>query len=133
MQHDGISQSTSTQSCFCGRFNVFHVMHILQVLQRLSDHHVLYSLTIDEVMTFTRLEASHLKFDILKPQPIRESQDCSILPKVLPISISIFLGRAIGIPLDSVQDCWEILGEYAWSLKEEPLFKTNYQVFKQHR
>ena len=106
-------------------------MHILQVLQRLSDHHVLYSLTIDEVMTFTRL-ASHLKFDILEPQPIQESQDRSILPKVLPITISIFLGRATGIPLDSVQDCWEILGEYAWSLKEVPLFKTYYQVFKQH-
>jgi hypothetical protein len=104
-------------------------MHILQVLKNLSDHPVLYNLTIDEVIAFARL-ASHLKRDIIQPQPVNKDCTLDIPPTILPVSISIFLSNTIGIPLDSVQDFWEILSDYAWSLSEAPLFKADYVTFK---
>lgn len=105
-------------------------MHILQVLKNLSDHPSLYNLTIDEVMAFARL-AFHLKRDIIQPQPVNDACSLDIPPAILPVSISIFLSNALGIPLDSVQDCWEILSDYAWSLSEAPLFRADYVTFKQ--
>ncbi|KIJ92346.1 hypothetical protein K443DRAFT_113758, partial [Laccaria amethystina LaAM-08-1] len=88
------------------------------------------NLTIDEVMAFARL-AFHLKRDIIQPQLVNEACGLDIPPEILPVSISIFLSNAIEIPLDSVQDCWEILSDYAWSLSEAPLFKADYVTFKQ--
>jgi len=65
------------------------------VLEKLKAHPVLRYLTLDGVVTFTRL-ASHLKRDILQPQPISESNP-SLVPAILPQPIISFLGASLGL------------------------------------
>jgi hypothetical protein len=98
-------------------------------LDKLKAHLVLRHLTLDGVVTFTRL-ASHLKRDILQPQPIPQS-DPSIPPAVLPPPITNFLGASLGMSTDVIDDCWDILQDYVWEIPVLPLTSTDFQLFKQ--
>ena len=71
-------------------------------LEKLKVHPVFRHLTSDGVVAFTRL-ASHLKCDILQPQPIPRSNP-SILPAVLPPPITNFLGASLGMSTDVIDD-----------------------------
>ena len=98
------------------------------VLEKLKAHAVLRYLTLDGLVTFTRL-ASHLKRDILQPQPISKSNP-AVPPTVLPQPITIFLGTSLGIPIEVMDDCWEILREYVWEVPFTPLTTEGFQLFK---
>ena len=98
------------------------------VLEKLKSHPVLRYLTLDGIVTFTRL-ASHLKRDILQPQPISKSNP-SIAPAVLPQPIINFLGTSLGISTDVVDDIWDILQDYVWGIPVMPLTSGDFQLFK---
>ena len=97
-------------------------------LDKLKAHPVLRHLTLEGVVTFTRL-ASHLKRDILQPQPIPQS-DPSTPPAVLPPPITKFLGASLGISTDVIDDCWDILQDYVWETPVLPLTLGDFQLFK---
>ena len=85
------------------------------VLEKLKTHPVLRYLTLDGIVTLTRL-ASHLKRDILQPQPISESNPSPLIaPAVLPQPIINFLGTSLGISTDVMDDCWDILQDYVYN------------------
>ena len=71
-------------------------------LEKLKAHPVFRHLTSDGVVAFTRF-ASHLKCDILQPQPIPQS-NTSILPAVLPPPITNCLGASLGMSTDVIDD-----------------------------
>lgn len=98
-------------------------------LDKLKEHPVLRHLSLDGVVTFTRL-ASHLKRDILQPQPIPQSNP-SIPPAVLPPPITNFLGASLGMSTDDIDDCWDILQDYVWEIPVVPLSSTDFHLFKQ--
>jgi hypothetical protein len=98
------------------------------VLEDLRMHPVLRYLTLDGLVTFTRL-ASHLKRDILQPQRISESNP-AVAPAVLPQPIVNFLGAALGIPTAVMDDCWEILQDYVWETPIMALTSVDLQLFK---
>ena len=70
------------------------------IFARLSAHPILRGLTLDGVVTLTRL-ASHLKRDILQPQSISESNP-NVPPAILPLPIAMFLSASIGIPINVI-------------------------------
>jgi hypothetical protein len=98
------------------------------VLEKLKVHPVLRYLTLDGLTTFTRL-ASHLKRDILQPQPVCESNP-AIAPAILPQPIINFLGAALGISTDVMDDCWDILQDYVWEIPITPLTSEDFRLFK---
>jgi hypothetical protein len=57
-------------------------------------------LTLDGITTFVRL-ITHLKRDILQPQPINESNPTNT-PTILPQRIATFLGKALSIPVEDM-------------------------------
>ncbi|KAF8957605.1 hypothetical protein BDZ97DRAFT_1669810 [Flammula alnicola] len=103
-------------------------MNTVYLLANLSRHAVLCHLTLDGIVTFTRF-ASHLKRDILQPQPINESNPATP-PACLPEHILTFLGTALGIPLNAMDDCWNILKEHVWEMPLTPLMDEDYETFK---
>jgi hypothetical protein len=102
------------------------LIHLLAMLQR---HPNLQHLSLLDLATFIRL-ASLLKRDILQPQPLSQTHPDNP-PDVLPRSVSQFLSSAVGIPLDDMEYCWDVLKEDVWcsppiqpvSAHEERLFK----------
>jgi hypothetical protein len=100
----------------------------ISVLEKLKVHPVLRYLTLDGIVTFTRL-SSHLKRDILQPQPISESNPM-IAPAVLPQPITKFLGLSLGISTDIIDDCWDVLQDYVWETPVVPLTYGDFQLFK---
>jgi len=100
----------------------------VSILENLKAHPVLRYLTLDGVVTFTRL-ASHLKRDILQPQPICDSNP-AIAPAILPQPIINFLGAALGISTGVMDDCWEILQDYVWESPIMPLMSEDFKMFK---
>jgi len=105
-------------------------MSAIDLFARLECHPVLRGLTLDGIVTFTRL-AGHLKRDILQPQPINES-DPDFPPAFLPDSVAKFLGTALGIPLDAMDECWDILSGYVWEIPSQPLNSEDYRLFKNY-
>ena len=97
-------------------------------LDKLKAHPVLRHLTLEGVVTFTRL-ASHLKCDILQPQLIPQS-DPSTPPAILPPPITKFLGASLGISTDVIDNCWDILQDYVWETPVLLLTLGDFQLFK---
>jgi len=105
-------------------------MNAAAIFERLNAHPILKCITLDGVVTLTRL-ASHLKRDILQPQSIPETNP-DIAPTILPQPIVLFLSAAIGIPIDIMDECWEIFRDYIWDMPLAPLTHEDYQLFKHH-
>jgi len=102
---------------------------MVELLAQLQVHPVLCYLTLDGITTFVRL-IKHLKRDILQPQPINESNPTDT-PTILPEPIARFLGKALSIPVEVMDDCWMILRGYAWEMPTTPLMQEDYDLFKQ--
>jgi hypothetical protein len=102
---------------------------IVELLAQLQTHPILRYLTLDGITTFVRL-ITHLKRDILQPQPINESNPTNA-PTVLPQPIASFLGKALSIPVEVMDDCWTILRSYSWEMPVTPLMQDDYDLFKQ--
>ena len=100
------------------------------IFARLSAHPILRGLTLDGVVTLTRL-ASHLKCDILQPQSISESNP-NVPPAILPPPIAMFLSASMDIPIDAMDDCWAIFQDYVWEMPVALLTSEDYQLFKHH-
>jgi hypothetical protein len=53
------------------------------------------------------------------------------VPKILPQgSVVWFLDKAHEIPLEVVEESWELLKDYLWECKKVPLNKDDYKAFK---
>ena len=102
---------------------------LVSALQTLQQHTYLHSLTLNDISCYARL-VSHLKRDILQPQPLDQS-NIDKPPDILPPSIVYFLNKALQIPLKSVQDSWDILKDCLWECEKVPLRKDDYELFKQ--
>lgn len=102
---------------------------IIELLAQLRRHPILRYLTLDGITTLVRL-TTHLKREILQPQPINSSNP-TVAPSILPQPIAVFLGRALSIPVEVMDDCWSILREYAWEMPTTPLMREDYDAFKQ--
>ena len=70
-------------------------MPAANLFERLKRHLVLFGLTLDGIVTFTRL-VGHPKRDILQPQPINNS-DPDFPLYFLPDSVAKFLGTAVEV------------------------------------
>lgn len=105
-------------------------MNTAVIFEKLNAHPILQYITLDGVVTLMRL-ASHLKRDILQPQSIPESNS-NIAPTILPQPIGFFLSAAIGIPIDIMDECWEIFRDYVWDMPLAPLTHEDYWLFKHH-
>lgn len=105
-------------------------MSLLQLVMKLYTYPALRQINLDGITTFARL-ISHLKRDILQPQPAEHS-DPDTAPMVLPQSVSTFLSRAVGIPEESIGDFWVIFKDYAWSMPIVPLIGEDYDAFKRY-
>lgn len=105
-------------------------MALASVFQRLQEHHVLRNMTFEDICQYTRL-VKHLKDDILLPQPA-ELTEFDKAPEILPRTIGAFLGKALQIPQDFVQDSWDILKDYVWGCKKVALTNEDYALFKLH-
>jgi len=100
--------------------SVLEALHVLPILQEISLH---------TVIQYSRL-VSHLKEDILLPQPVDQS-NISEPPKILPPTIAKFLALATGIPVEHMQESWGVLKEYLWSCPTKvPLLDKDYEAFK---
>ena len=86
----------------CIRITLSPMLPATNALDKLKAHPVFRRLTSDGVVAFTHF-ASHLKCDILQPQPIFLSNP-SILPAVLPPPITDFLGASVGMATDVIDD-----------------------------
>ena len=105
-------------------------MAAVELLASLQHHPVLRHMTLDGITTFTRL-AGHLKRDILQPQPINHS-DPSLAPIFLPDSVATFLATALAIPLEVMDECWDIFSGYVWEMPSQPLTSEDYWLFKSY-
>ncbi|KAF8161529.1 hypothetical protein B0H34DRAFT_781972 [Crassisporium funariophilum] len=103
-------------------------MFAIHVLERLKAHHILRYLTLDGICPFACL-ASNLKREILQPQTICESNP-AIAPAILPEHVHTFLGKALGIPLEVMDECWDILGDHVWEMPPMPLMVEDHRLFK---
>jgi hypothetical protein len=102
---------------------------VVELLAQLQRHPILRCFTLDGIITLVRL-ITHLKRDILQPQPINESNP-AIAPTVLPQPITLFLGEVLSIPVEIMDECWTILRDYAWEMPTTPLMQEDYDLFKQ--
>jgi hypothetical protein len=93
-------------------------MNAILLLDKISTHPVLQYFTLDGICTLTRL-AGHLKKDILQPQSILQSNP-NVPPLHLPGPILAFLASSLGIPLDAMHDCWDIMKEHMWWMPITP-------------
>ncbi|KAJ7574078.1 hypothetical protein C8J56DRAFT_1065320 [Mycena floridula] len=89
-------------------------MAFVKVLWRFCNSICLKKLSVSQIMRFLWL-SSCLKHDILLPQPIAESSDSSKPPGILPSSVHLFLSDAIGVPVDEIDHCWDVLKDEAWN------------------
>ena len=102
---------------------------MVELLAQLQAHPVLCYLTLDGITTFVRL-ITHLKRDILQPQPINESNPTDA-PTILPQPITQFLSEALSIPFEVMDDFWTIMRGYAWEMPTMPLMQDDFNLFKQ--
>ena len=102
---------------------------MVELLAQLQAHPVLCYLTLDGITTFVHL-ITHLKRNILQPQPINESNPTDA-PTILPQPITRFLGEALSIPFEVMDDFWTIMRGYAWEMPTMPLMQDDYDLFKQ--
>jgi hypothetical protein len=72
---------------------------------------------------------SHLKNDILLPQPLEQS-DPDVPPDVLPLSLVDFLSLALKIEQEFIQDSWDILKYYVWECATVPLIYEDFELFR---
>jgi len=105
-------------------------MAAVELLERLQHHPVLCCITLDGIITFTQL-TGHLKHDILQPQPINDS-DPSLAPNFLPDSVATFLATALVIPLEVMDECWDIFLGYVWEMPSQLLTSEDYRLFKSY-
>ena len=101
---------------------------MLDILILLQANPTLKKITLEGIVTFGRL-ISHLKREIIQPQPINETNSGQP-PTVLPQSISAFLSSSLSIPIDSMQDLWTIMKEHVWVLPLTPLNSDDYMLYK---
>ena len=104
-------------------------MRLIRALENLQKHPVLQKLTLNHVLQYARL-ISHLKNDILLPQPLEQS-DPNIPPDVLPLNLVNFLSLALKIEEEFVQDSWDILKYYVWECSTGPLVYKDFELFRQ--
>ena len=104
------------------------ILHATNVLERLKAHPVLQYLTLDGIRAFTR-PASHLKCDILQPQPIPQINPL-LAPAVLPQPVTNFLGISLGMSTDVIDVCWGILQNYVREIPVVLLTSGDFQLFK---
>ena len=104
------------------------ILHATNVLEKLKMHPILQYLNLDSVGAFTCL-ASHLKCDILQPQPIPQINPW-LVPAVLPQPVTNFLGLSLGMSTDVIDDCWGILQNYVQKIPVLPLTSGDFQLFK---
>lgn len=102
-------------------------MILVDILTCHQDHPTLKGLTLEGIVLFSRL-ASHLKRDILQPQPLVESNH-EAAPTQLPSSILTFLATCIEIPLEDIAELWNILKDHIWNLSRAPLHAEDYLLF----
>ena len=102
---------------------------MFELLAQLQVHLVLHHLTLDGITTFVCL-ITHLKCDILQPQPINESNPTNV-PTILRQPITRFLGKALSIPFKVMNDFWTIMRGYAWEMLTMVLIQDDYDLFKQ--
>ena len=105
------------------------VRPMFELLAQLQVHLVLHHLTLDGITTFFCL-ITHLKCDILQPQPINES-NLTDMPTILPQPITQFLSEALSIPFEVMDDFWTIMRGYAWEMLTMVLIQDDYDLFKQ--
>ncbi len=97
----------------------------------LKDLHVLpiwCDIGLNTVIQYARL-VSHLKEDILLPQPVDQS-NVNEPPEILPPTIAKFLAFAMGTPVEHMQASWDVLKGYLWSCHKVPLLDEDYEAFK---
>jgi hypothetical protein len=105
-------------------------MQLVNILLALQRHESLRAITIDQLITFLN-HCSLLKRDILLPQP--HSQSANQAPFVLPPSVSAFLSKSTGIPLECMHDCWTILRDIAWDfLAPTQRYGSDMELFRLH-
>jgi hypothetical protein len=106
-------------------------MKLTTALRALNRIHALRYLTFSQVSMFIRL-SSRLKRDILQPQPIEDTiPHCP--PTALPPSVSEFLSDALGIPLQDILVCWDLLKKDVWEAQvSEDIKQDDLRLFKEH-
>ena len=104
-------------------------MRLIRALENLERHPVLQKVTLNHVIQYARL-ICHLKNDILLPQPLGQS-DPNIPPDVLPLSLVDFLGLALKIKQEFIQDSWDILKYYVWECTTAPLVYEDIELFRE--
>jgi hypothetical protein len=102
-------------------------MSVISVLEALHVLPIWCDIGLDTVIQYARL-VSHLKQDILLPQPVDQSVDKP--PEILPPTIAKFLALAMGIPVEHMQAGWDVLKGYLWSCLKVPLVDEDYEAFK---
>ena len=92
---------------------------MFDTLRQLAAHEVLRNITAVQLSRLFGLIAC-LKRDIAVPQPLTEAADCP--PTFMPVAISEFLAESLEIPLEFIQDLWEIVRKEAWDSphRDEP-------------
>ncbi|KJA15025.1 hypothetical protein HYPSUDRAFT_72271 [Hypholoma sublateritium FD-334 SS-4] len=104
-------------------------MSVLDIVSQLGRHRVLQYLTLDGLMTFTRI-LSHLRRDILQLQPLEQSNPSTPLC-FLPENIQMFLSECLGIALSDIGDLWNALRDHIWVSPLMPLIPgEDFTVFK---
>lgn len=103
-------------------------MDLIFLLSQLQAHPVLCRMTLDGLVTFSRL-VGHLKRDIIQPQAIVDSNPRKP-PPALPNSIALFIGNSLGIPVSDMDRCWDIMKNYVWEMPTTPLIPDDYLLFK---
>ena len=105
------------------------VRPMVELLTQLQAHPVLCYLTLDDITTFVHL-VTHLKHNILQPQPINKS-NLTNTPTILPQPITRFLSDALSIPFEVMDDFWTIIKGSAWEMPTMLLTQDDYNLFKQ--
>ncbi|PPR02945.1 hypothetical protein CVT24_012157 [Panaeolus cyanescens] len=103
-------------------------MALLDAFIKFQSHSILQNLTLDALVTLTRL-LGHLKRDVLQPQP--PSQSASDTPPLnLPAPILTFLSSVIGVLEADVKDFWSVMKKDIWETPLSPLTDEDYRLFK---
>jgi hypothetical protein len=87
-----------------------------QLFLALLDHPVLRDVTLNGILTFSRLIGA-LKHNILQLQPLFDS-DIEKAPQFLGPAIHGFIAAALGIDDDAMGDLWSLAKDYVWELPQ---------------
>jgi len=100
----------------------------MSVISMLEGLQVLPDINLNTILQFGRL-VSHLKEDMLLPQPVDQS-NIDEPPEILPPTIAKFLALALGLPAEHMQVSWDVLKEYLWTCPKVPLLDEDYEAFE---